>query len=69
MKAHLINFKVNGTKPITKVNVMFEIHASVPRVTVFDKIRENPYLRKSPCSLLFEPKINSISLISFNSMY
>ena len=47
-----------------KVNVLFEIHTLVSRVTVFDKIRKNPYLQKSPYLTLFESKINSIHLVS-----
>ena len=48
MNVYLINFKPNGLKSTTKVNVLFEIHALVSRVSVFDEIRENSYLRKSP---------------------
>ena len=67
MKGHLINFKSNGIKSIIKVNVFFEIHAMVSRVTVSDEICENPYLRESPCSFLFEPKF-SLSLIQIYSL-
>ena len=66
MKGHLINLKSNGLKSIMNVNVLLEIHALASIVTGFDKILKNPCLRKSPCSLLFESKLKSISLISFN---
>ena len=52
MKTHLIHFKSNEIKPIMKIDVRFEI-------------RENSYLRKSPCPSLFKSKLNSINLISF----
>lgn len=48
-KTHLIHFKSNENKPITKVDV-FKLHMMVSKVTIFDKIRENPYSRKSPYS-------------------
>ena len=41
------------------------MHVMISRVTKFDKIRDNPYLRKSPCSSLFESNINLINLVSF----
>ena len=65
-KAHLTNFKSNALEYIMKINVLFEIHALVSRISVFDEIRESPYLRKSPCSTLFEPKLNLINLVPFN---
>ena len=67
MKAHLIHFKSNGLKPMTKVNVLFQIQALVSRVTVFDKIRGNSYLRKSPRSSLFETTLNLTKSIPFES--
>ena len=51
-----------------KINVLFEIHALVSRISVFDEIRESPYLRKSSCSTLFEPKLNLIKLVPFQSI-
>ena len=47
-KAHLTNFKSNALESIMKINVLFEIHALVSRISVFDEIRENPYLQKGP---------------------
>ena len=41
VKTHLIHFKSNGTKSVTKVNVLFEIHAlyqELPYLTKYDKI-------------------------------
>ena len=66
MKIHLIHLRSNAIKSIMKVNVLFQIHALVSRVTVFDEIRKNPYLRESSYFPLFESKTNSISSISFN---
>ena len=44
MKGHLIQFSSNEFKSIMEVDVLFEIHVLVSRVTVFNEIRENPYL-------------------------
>ena len=49
MKGHLIKFSPNDFKSITENNKLFEIQVLVSRVTVFDEIHENLYLRKSPC--------------------
>ena len=65
MKGHLSNLKSNAITYIIKVHILFKIHALVLRITVFDKIRKNMYLRKSPHSLLFEPKFKLITLVSF----
>ena len=65
MKAHLTRSMSNEITSIMKVNVLLEIHALVSRVTVFDEICENSYLRKSPYISLFEPKINTNHSISF----
>ena len=65
MKGHLIHYKSSAIALITKVNVLFEIQLLVSRATIFDKIRENLYLRKSSCFPLFESKLNPISSISF----
>ena len=65
MKGHLIQFTSNRIAPITKVNALFEIHALVSGVTMFDEIHENSYLRKDPCTTWFKSKINSTYLISF----
>ena len=48
MKTPLINLRLNETKCIMKVDVLFEIHTLVSRISVFDKIRENSYLQKGP---------------------
>ena len=48
MKAHLINLRSNGIECIMKVDVLFEIHTLVSRISVFDEIRENLYLQKGP---------------------
>ena len=65
MKVHFAHFKLNGIESITEIDVLFEIHMLVSRVTVFDEIRENSYLRKSPCITLFKSKINTNHSISF----
>ena len=65
MKTHLTNLMSNEIKCIMKVDVLFEIHTLVSRISVFDEIRENPYLQKGPLFTLFEFKlilINSIPL-------
>ena len=59
IKGHLIQFSPNELKFITEIDVLFEIHVLVSRVTVFDEIRENSYMRKSPCITWFKPKTNS----------
>ena len=64
-KGHLIQLTSNAIVSITKANVLLEIHAMVSRVTVFDKMRGNSYLRKSPCFPLFESKTNSNHSVSF----
>ena len=48
MKAHLINLRSNEIKCIMKVDVLFEIHTLVSRISTFDEIRENSYLQKGP---------------------
>ena len=48
MKTHSINLRLNETKCIMKVNVLFEIHTLISRISVFDEIRENSYLQKGP---------------------
>ena len=52
MKIHLSHFKSNALKSIMKVDVLFEIHVLVSKVSVFDEIRENPYLRKKSLAYL-----------------
>ena len=42
MKAHLINLRSNKTKCIMKVDVLFEIHTLVSRISAFDEVRKNP---------------------------
>lgn len=69
MKGHLIQFSSNELKSTTEVNVHFEIHARVSKVSVFDGIRGNSYLRKSPCNPQSKPKtisIHSITLFTFS---
>eukprot|EP00268_Persea_americana_P003951 TRINITY_DN11221_c0_g2_i1.p1 TRINITY_DN11221_c0_g2~~TRINITY_DN11221_c0_g2_i1.p1 ORF type:complete len:102 (+),score=6.31 TRINITY_DN11221_c0_g2_i1:1127-1432(+) len=48
IKTHLTLFKSNEHKYIMKIDVLVEIHMVVPSCTGFNKIRENPFLRKSP---------------------
>ena len=48
VKVHLINLRSNEIKCIMKVDVLFEIHTLVSRISVFDEIRENSYLQKGP---------------------
>ena len=63
MKTHLINLKSNETKCIMKIDVLFEIHMMVLRISAFDEIRENPYLQKGPQFTLFEFKLILINSI------
>ena len=53
MKGHLSQFTSNGIAHNTEVNVLLEIHTWVCRVSEFDEIRGNSYLRKSPRITLF----------------
>ena len=48
MKTHLTNLRSNETKCIMKVDVLFEIHTLVSRISVFNEVRENSYLQKGP---------------------
>ena len=63
IKTPLINLRSNETKCIMKVDVLFEIHTLVSRISVFDEIRENSYLQKGPQFTLVEFKLILINSI------
>ena len=65
MEGHLIQFKSNVIVSTTKVNVLHEIRLLVSRVTVFDEIQGNLYLRKNSCTTWFKSRINSNHSITF----
>ena len=66
MKGHLNQFTPNGITTITEVNVLLEIHEWASRVSVFDEIRGNSYLRKSPRIPQSMPKITSMHSLPYH---
>ena len=66
MKGHLIQFTSYGIATVMEVHILVEIHVRVSRVSLFDKIRENSYLRKSPHISQSKSKLNSIHLLPYH---
>ena len=68
MRALLTNLKSKLIKCVMKVIVLIEIHTMVSKMTVFDEIRENLYLHKSPSIHWFESKnsFNPFNLIQYH---
>ena len=66
MKGHLIQFTPNEIATITETNVLLEIHVRVSRVSAFDEIHRNSYLRKSPRIPQSKPKSNSIPSLPYH---
>ena len=54
----------NEIATVTEVNVFLEINVRVSRIFVFDEIRGNSYLRKSPRISHPTPKTISIHSLS-----